>query len=109
MNFKKNMLARIIVAAFVISCFHGCEESDSASNYDNDDEDEWGGSNNPSGDSDTDSDSDSDTDSDSDSDGDSDTDAGEAVCDEQDFKIEFVPIRLMVLLDMSGSMADNTP
>ncbi len=55
----------------------------------------------------TDSDSDLDTDVDSDSDGDSDGDGG--VCAEQDFDIKFLPVRLMILQDMSGSMSEGTP
>ena len=58
-------------------------------------------------DSGTDGDSDSDADSDADSDSDSDTDTGtgEAICDELDFDIEVTPVRLVFLLDKSGSMS----
>ena len=59
-------------------------------------------SNNGDG-SDSDADSDSDSDADSDGDSDSDSDA-DTVCDEQDFDIEPVPVKLMIALDMSGSM-----
>jgi hypothetical protein len=55
------------------------------------------------GDSDSDSDGDGDTDGDGDADADSDTDT---ICDEQDFAIEIAPVRLMILQDMSYSMAD---
>jgi hypothetical protein len=62
-----------------------------------------------SSDSDADSDSDSDADSDADSDSDSDTDTGtgEAICDELDFDIEVTPVRLVFLLDKSGSMGSG--
>jgi hypothetical protein len=53
-------------------------------------------------DTDTDSDADSDADADSDSDGGTDTD----ICDELDFPIELAPVNLMILQDMSYSMAD---
>jgi hypothetical protein len=76
----------------------GCESSESAAK-------------NNGGDSDSDSDSDSDTDTDSDSDTDSDTDTdtnsdSDTICDEQNFQIELAPVRLMILQDMSFSMAD---
>ncbi len=63
-----------------------------------------------SSDSDSDSDSDGDTDTDTDGDTDSDTDSdtdtgtGEAICDEFQFEIEAVPVRMVWLLDISGSM-----
>jgi hypothetical protein len=46
-----------------------------------------------------------DADVDTDGDGDSDSDTG-SVCDEQNFEIERVPVRLMILQDMSYSMSD---
>jgi hypothetical protein len=60
-------------------------------------------------DADTDGDSDTDTDGDSDGDADGDTDADtdadtDTICDEQDFAIEYLPVKLLILLDMSGSM-----
>jgi len=65
-------------------------------------------------DGDSDSDTDSDTDVDSDTDADTDTDADadggsdtDTVCDEQDFLIEYVPVRLMLAVDFSGSMIIN--
>jgi hypothetical protein len=66
------------------------------------------------GDADSDADSDTDTDSDADSDTDSDTDSDadggsdtDTVCDEQDFDIAYVPVRLMLAVDFSGSMIIN--
>ena len=60
-------------------------------------------------DSDVDTDSDSDTDSDTDSDGDSDidTDTDGLICDEFDFSIEASAVRLVFLLDKSGSMGSG--
>ena len=65
----------------------------------------------PSSDSDTDGDSDGDADSDSDGDSDSDSDTdtgtGDAICDELEFDIEITPVRLVFLLDKSGSMGSG--
>jgi hypothetical protein len=58
--------------------------------------------------SDTDTDTDTDADSDTDGDSDTDSDTGDAICDETDFSIELAPVRLMILQDMSYSMADPT-
>ena len=57
-------------------------------------------------DTDTDGDTDTDTDTDGDTDSDSDTDTGtgDAICDEFQFEIEAVPVRMVWLLDISGSM-----
>ncbi len=66
------------------------------------------------GTADTDSDVDTDqsdssnaTDSDDEIDGKGDT--GEDICAQQDFSIEAAPVRLMILQDISGSMADYNP
>ena len=62
-------------------------------------------------DSDTDSDGDSDGDSDSDSDGDSDGDSDDSdteICAEANFTISQSPVALMILGDMSLSMAPST-
>jgi len=57
---------------------------------------------------DADTDADTDTDTDADTDSDADGDGGDTVCDEQDFEIEAEPVRLVILLDISGSMS-GTP
>ena len=79
----------LIVLIFVASL--GCESSSDAGR---------------GSDTDTDTDTDSDTDADTDSDTDSDSDTGDAICDETDFSIKLAPVRLMILQDMSYSMAD---
>ena len=56
----------------------------------------------------SDTDTDTDTDSDTDADTDSDSDTGDAICDETDFSIKLAPVRLMILQDMSFSMADTS-
>ncbi len=67
------------------------------------------GDSDETGASDSDSDGDSDGDGDSDSDGDSDVDGNSDpnVCHAEDFEIEATPSRLMILVDRSGSMAEN--
>jgi len=87
------MIALLLAA--LLAAASGCEGADSGSASDWDDDDDG------TGDADSDSDGDSDSDSDSDSDLDTDQDT---FCDEQDFAIEYVPVKLMILLDMSGSM-----
>jgi hypothetical protein len=77
----------------------GCESAASSENSSAD------------GDTDTDTDIDADADSDADTDVDSDADGGgdsedSDVCDEADFAIELAPVNLMILQDMSYSMAD---
>ncbi len=77
----------------------GCEDAKNphASSSDSDSDSDTDG--------DTDTDTDGDTDSDTDSDTDTDTGTGEAICDEFQFEIEAVPVRMVWLLDISGSMS----
>jgi len=95
------------VGLFLISFFflvNGCEAANPANGGpgDNDSGDNNGGT-------DGDTDSDGDLDSDTDTDGDSDAGDGGNVCAEQDFDIKFMPIRIMILQDMSSSMSEGTP
>ncbi len=56
---------------------------------------------------DTDADADADADADTDTDADADTDsetATDTICSEQSFEIQYMPSKLMIALDMSGSM-----
>ena len=54
-------------------------------------------------------DADSDSDMDADADEDIDEDTGEEVCLDLDFNIEPLPIRMMILQDISGSMRNGNP
>lgn len=88
-----------MIAAAMLVLALGCESSNTAGRGDGTDADS---------DSDTDGDTDADTDADSDTDtdGDTDTGTGDEICDEVDFNIELAPVKLMILQDMSYSMAD---
>jgi len=83
---------------------YGCEGSNPGNSAAGGD-----GNGNTNGGADGDTDSDGDLDSDIDADGDSDAGDGGNVCAEQDFDIKFLPVRLMILQDMSGSMSEGTP
>ena len=91
-------LVLIFSMSFII---FGCEDSTNphASSSDSDSDSDTDG--------DTDTDTDGDTDSDTDSDTDTDTGTGEAICDEFQFEIEAVPVRMVWLLDISGSMINQ--
>ncbi len=106
-------MKRLTVCMFCLFCFFGinCEEADKGTREGTGNQ---GSRGNGEGDSDTDADSDSDSDSDGDSEGSGDSDSdgdgddtGEEVCAEADFPIEAAPVRLMIALDMSGSMRDD--
>jgi len=56
-------------------------------------------------DTDADTDADTDTDTDTDADSDGDTDSGTQVCDEQEIPIWNDPVRVMILIDHSGTMS----
>jgi len=91
-----------LIIAFLMS---SCEDDPKPDNvYDEDSKDAKGTS-----DTDTDSDSDSDSDADTDADSDSDSDTDDDVCNEQDFNIDAAPVRLMILIDLSGSMDEGNP
>ena len=83
-----------ILSVCLILSIMGCSKNDGNSTD--------GGNGGSDSDTDTDSDTDSDGDSDSDIDGDSDADSD--VCDAEDIPIQAMPVRLMILVDMSGSM-----
>jgi len=94
------------IAAMTLALgFLGCEHGPLAPGHDD------GGDEAPAA-ADGDGDTDGDTDGDADGDADDDTDEGsdtDTVCDEQSFDIEIVPVRLMILQDMSGSMTMGYP
>jgi von Willebrand factor type A domain-containing protein len=107
---KKVFYCSSLLLVANIFLFMGCEEDSSIpfsqGNSDGDSDNDT----DTDADSDSDVDDDVDVDSDGDSDGDtdSDADAGDTeICSEQDFTIEFVPTRMMILQDVSGSMIGN--
>lgn len=79
-------------------------DSDSDNDSDSDTDNDTDGDSDGDGDADSDGDSDSDGDGDVDGDGDGDADGDGDLCAEQDFNIERTIVRMMILLDASGSM-----
>jgi hypothetical protein len=101
-------LVTVLAAMLMLSMQFACEDDSTGPRNSNGDADADGdGDADADSDSDTDADSDGDTDSDGDSDTDTDSDTDDEVCSAQDFKIEYSPTRLMILLDNSGSMDDG--
>ena len=99
MNISRQIVLLLASFALVLGVFC-CESVEHAA--------EGSGDTDVDTDTDTDTDMDTDSDSDSDSDSDADGDGGDTVCDEQDFEIDITPVRLVFLLDISGSMG-TTP
>ena len=93
---------RFVMAILLTLGIFGCESVEQAAEGNSDADTDT------DTDTDTDADTDADSDSDSDADSDADGDGGDTICDEQDFEIDITPVRLVFLLDKSGSMS-TTP
>ncbi|MBW2536416.1 MAG: VWA domain-containing protein [Deltaproteobacteria bacterium] len=96
------MWRALVLLALLASLALACEEGGGSSGFDGDDDDTGSDTD---GDADADADGDSDGDSDSDADGDSDSDSD---CAESNYPIEYNPINMLIVLDRSRSMTNNT-